>query len=101
MDLIKYSEADIAAMIEGFIRTGGAIPADDLGFHREVNLLDAGYLDSLSLVALLSYLEETFPPSLTEDELFDPRFTTITGMAHLIAARSARMGNASQSNKLG
>jgi acyl carrier protein len=88
MEGTELSEETVAVLIEDFIRVVGTVAADDAGFHRDVDLFDAGYLDSLSLVSLKTYIEETFPLILTEDDLFSPAFTTVAGMARLITARS-------------
>ena len=91
MDGTELSEERVAALIEDLIRIVGNVATDDGGFDRNVDLFDAGYLDSLSLVSLTTYIEETFPLTITEDDLFDPAFTTIAGMAHLIASRLAQV----------
>ncbi|HEX9033459.1 MAG TPA: acyl carrier protein [Streptosporangiaceae bacterium] len=87
MEGTEPAEERITALIEDFIRIAGSVASDDSGFDRHVDLFDAGYLDSLSLVSLTTYIEETFLFTLTEDDLFDPGFTTIAGMAHLIMTR--------------
>ncbi|GLX06605.1 acyl carrier protein [Microbispora sp. NBRC 16548] len=79
----------VAAEIEEFLRQNAAIASDDAGFQRTTDLFDAGYLDSLTLVTLTAFLEKRFTLALTEDDLFDPRFTTIDGIAHLVTARAA------------
>ncbi|HUZ53026.1 MAG TPA: phosphopantetheine-binding protein [Streptosporangiaceae bacterium] len=89
MDSTELTEEAVAVLIEDFIRIAGDVAADDGGFGRQIDLFDAGYLDSLSLVSLTTYIEETFLLPLTEDDLFDPAFTTIAGMARLLATRLA------------
>ncbi|MEU8272456.1 acyl carrier protein [Sphaerisporangium sp. NPDC049002] len=85
------STQEIAATkIEDFVRQIGTIASDDPGFHRQADLFDAGYVDSLALVALTAFIEETFHLSLTEQDLFHPEFTTIDGMARLITTRIHR-----------
>lgn len=88
MEATEPAAESAAALIEDFIRIVGSVTSDDSGFNRHVDLFDAGYLDSLSLVSLTTYIEETFLVTLTEDDLFDPAFTTIAGMAHVITTRS-------------
>ncbi len=73
--------------IERFVRVIGRVADDDMQFGRSVELFDAGYVDSLGIVALTAFLEDTFGVTLTEEDLFDPRFTTIAGMAEIVISR--------------
>ena len=79
----------ITAVIEHHLRTTANIRADDAGFGHHTDLFDSGYVDSLALVALTAFLEDTFAITLTEDDLFAVDFTTIAGIARLIVARQA------------
>jgi len=56
--LMSPSPAETAASIEAFIRRAASVADDDPGFSRKVNLFDAGYLDSLTVVALTVHIEE-------------------------------------------
>ena len=66
------------------------IAKDDPDFSRDIDLFDTGYLDSLGLVALTTFLEDTYAFSLTGEDFFDPAFTTINGMARLLTERVRR-----------
>lgn len=87
---MSFTLADAATRIEEFIRREAAVADDDPGFTRQVNLFDTGYLDSLTLVALTVHVEEVLGVPITDDDLFDPRFATIDGMAELIAQQARR-----------
>jgi acyl carrier protein len=86
----EASTASICAAIEKHVRVIGRVADDDTRFGRSVDLFDAGYLDSLGIVALTGFIEDTFGVDLSEADLFDPRFTTIAGMAEIIASRRSR-----------
>ncbi|MDH6522332.1 acyl carrier protein [Streptomyces sp. SAI-090] len=88
------SPADTAASIEAFIRREAAVADDDPCFGRQVNLFDAGYLDSLTVVALTVHIEEALGTPISDIDLFDPRFATIDGMAELVAERAGRTSDA-------
>ncbi|MFG1928814.1 acyl carrier protein [Cryptosporangium sp. NPDC048952] len=81
----------IALAIENFVRNAGAVAIDDASLTRTTHLFDAGYVDSVTLVALSVFIEETFNVPVDEHDLFDPGFTTIGGMAKLV---SSRLGDA-------
>lgn len=63
------------------------MPEGDPAFGREVDLFDLGYVDSAGIVALVAWIEERYDLELSEDDLFDERFTTVDGIAAIIAAR--------------
>lgn len=81
------SHATIATDIARMVREIGCISADDPSFDDHVQLFDAGYLDSFGFVRLTARIEETFGIALSEPDLFDPRFTTVAGMAELVSAQ--------------
>jgi acyl carrier protein len=82
-----YAQATIRATIERLVRDIGNIAPDDSRFGESTDLFDSGYIDSLGIVSLTARIETEFGVTPTEQDLFDPRFTTIAGMAEIIAAR--------------
>lgn len=86
MNTADTNPADIQSRLEQFIREIGRIPPTEHRFSSQSELFDAGYLDSLGIVALTTYVEQHFGITLTEDQLFDSRFTTIAGIAQIISA---------------
>jgi acyl carrier protein len=78
------TQASIQADLEKVIREIGQIPPTDTAFSRQSELYDSGYLDSLGIVSLTAYIEQQFGVTLTDDQLFDPRFTTIEGITEII-----------------
>lgn len=84
----------IAAAVEQIVREISRVPTADTDFSLHVELLDAGYLDSLGIVALTAQIEQTFGIALAEEDLFDPRFTTISGIATIIHSRQAMRSTA-------
>jgi acyl carrier protein len=83
----SITRQDIANRLEEFIRRTGEVDAGDIGFGRDVHIFEAGYLDSLGVVRLIAHLESTYALEFTDEELFDPRFTTIDGMSEILAGR--------------
>jgi acyl carrier protein len=81
-------QEETESTVEEFIRTRFRVRPDDDFFTRDVNLWDAGYVDSAGAVEMIAYLERTFAVTLPEEVLFDPDFTHIRGIARLIARRA-------------
>ena len=76
----------IAAEVRAFVAADSQVPTDDEEFTCDVHLFDAGYLDSLGVVRLIAFVESDFAVELDETHLFSEAFTTINGIASLIAA---------------
>jgi len=89
MDRAGSTPSSIDDWLERFVRDVSRIADDDPDFNRTVDLFDSGYLDSLGIVALTAFIEQTFGIDLAEEEMFDPRFTTVDGITEIIASRRA------------
>ena len=76
---------DIAAKIRGFVESRQRVAPDDPRFTLDVHLFDAGYVDSIGMVELVAFVEETFAIELDEDQLFSEEFTSIRGIAGIVA----------------
>jgi acyl carrier protein len=74
----------VADVIEAFVRAEGQVADDDPDFDHDVQLFEAGYLDSLGVMRLIEHLEATYGIELSDDALLDPRFTTIGGMSAIL-----------------
>ena len=79
----------IAPELEQFIRTRFEVPEDDAEFGTDVDLWEEGYVDSAGVIEVVSHLEERWRVKIPEQALFDPRFTTIDGMAEVIEGLAA------------
>jgi acyl carrier protein len=84
MNAERSSLDGIAASVERFIRLEGAVAPGDPDFSRSVDLLDAGYLDSLGIVHLIAFIEQEFSLPLSDEVLADQRIATIHGIASIL-----------------
>lgn len=75
---------EIADRIEAFIRTQYSISVDDPGFTRDVDLFDLGYVDSIGLVELLTFINTGFKVEIGDDELLSEEFSNIRGIAKIV-----------------
>lgn len=80
---------DMAARIESFIRQHFRIADDDRGFSRDAHLFESAYVDSAGVVELIMFLESTFRVTLEDEQIFSEQFTSINGIATLLAAAGA------------
>jgi acyl carrier protein len=76
---------EIGSAIETFIRGRFEVPEGDARFTRTVNLWEDGYVDSMGVVEVIEFLEQTFGVRIPETVLFSPDFTHIDGIARIVA----------------
>ena len=62
------------------------------GVTDDSSLIEAGVIDSLQLVRIVSYLEETFGVSVADEEIVPKNFETISGMEKLVMAKRGENG---------
>lgn len=66
-----------------------SVPAN-LSLQRvsyDTHLFEEAVLDSLSTVTMVSEIEKEFKIKLNEDDVFNPSFTTLGGIAGLVGKR--------------
>lgn len=76
--------ASIRADLDTYIRDIARIPDTESGFDHQTELFDSGFLDSLGIVSLTTRIEQRYGVVLADEHLFDPRCTTINGIADII-----------------
>jgi len=80
------SPEDVVTRLESFVRTRFRVAPEDRRFSRHTNLWEDGYLDSIGVVELIAYLEESCRIELPDEVLFDPDFSSLDGIARIVCA---------------
>ncbi len=75
----------IAEKLEQFLCVSFGIAEDDPGFNRSVDLFMAGYVDSVGVIETLAYITEVFGVEVPDEALLSETFSTIDGMAQVVA----------------
>jgi acyl carrier protein len=83
---------NIAARIEEFIKKTFGISETTNGFDRRCDLFEQGFVDSMGLIKLISFLEREFNVHIEEEHLFDERFVSIYGQADIVVWSGGRAG---------
>ena len=76
---------EVEARIESFVREQFNVAGGDQRFGRSAHLFEQGYIDSVGVVELLAYLQSTFGVDVPENDLTSDRFTSIEGIAEVVA----------------
>jgi acyl carrier protein len=82
---MRVNTTYIAEKLEQFLCVSFGISADDLGFSRSIDLFEAGYVDSVGVIETLAYITEVFSVEIPDEALLSEAFSTIDGMAQVVA----------------
>jgi acyl carrier protein len=74
------------ATIKTFIRTE-LIYDDEKDFDENTNLLDRGIIDSMSLVRLISFIEENYEIQVQDEDIVPENFSSLHKIAGFITQR--------------
>jgi acyl carrier protein len=80
-------QIDLAA-IKTFIRTE-LIYDDEKDFDENTNLIERGIVDSMSLVRLISFLEENYNIQVQDEDIVPENFSSLTKIASFLARHKA------------
>ncbi|MFQ5705422.1 MAG: acyl carrier protein [Gemmatimonadales bacterium] len=72
-----------------FIKTT-LVPNSDLAFDAEIDLLESGILDSVAMMELIVWLEDSFGIAIDTDDLVPENFASLGAMARYIEKTSAK-----------
>lgn len=80
-------EHTLAEQISEFLRDQFPVTAGDVDHHTD--LFDAGIVDSVGVTETIAWLEATYQVRIPDEALLSDEFTTIAGIARVIAALQA------------
>ena len=82
---------EIKSQIRKFIVTTW-LNGDDRGLKDDTDLQESGLLDSLSTLALISFLEDTFQIQVNPADIHAETFQTLDAIATLISSKGIKNG---------
>lgn len=85
----QFARETFATALEVFIRENFQVDESDPYFTHGVHLWEEGYVDSTGLVEIIAFLEERFHVTISDEMLFSPDFTSISGISRLVAGLKA------------
>jgi acyl carrier protein len=75
--------------MKSFIRAE-LIYEDDQDFDENTNLIQRGIVDSMSLVRLISFIEEQYDIRVQDEDIVPEHFSSLNTIANFIARRRKR-----------
>lgn len=77
--------AQVGDRVEEFVRTQFRVSPNDSRFSRSQRLFEMGYVDSVGVVELLAFIGQEFQVNLPDEVLMSDEFSTIDGIASIVA----------------
>jgi acyl carrier protein len=74
------------SVVQNFILTE-LVYDDDKDFDENTNLIERGIIDSMSLVRLISFIEEQYSVHVQDEDIVPENFSTLTKIGSFIAAQ--------------
>ncbi len=81
----RIEPSSLEPRIEEYIRSQFSVSPTDPGFDRSADLFEEGYVDSVGVVEVLEFLNEEFNVEIPDDDLLSDDFSTIAGIARIVA----------------
>lgn len=78
---------DVLTSLKSFILTELVDGRDISTLDDADQLLETGIIDSLGIIKLLSFIEETFSITITADELIPENFSTPRSLSLLVSSK--------------
>jgi acyl carrier protein len=75
-----------SASIKAFIRSE-LIYDDEKDFDEDTNLIERGIVDSMSLVRLISFIEENYDIQVQDEDIVPEHFSSLNKISSFIAER--------------
>lgn len=83
------NKSEIENAIIALLERNGEIPGDKLDNKLSYRYLDAGHIDSFSLISFIMEIEETFGITLSPEDTQSDEFRYISGLAALIGQKTS------------
>lgn len=78
----------VAARVTGFFTEVRGLPPEKVP-APDASLMDEGYLDSLTMLEFVAYLEETFGIQLGDEDIMPDNFESIDSVVRLVDGKQA------------
>ena len=89
---MSASEAEVVSKVKAFIQENFLYMRPNFQVGTEDRLLEQGIIDSMGVLDLLNYLEETFGVRVADDELTEDNLGTLSSIARFVNAKRAAVG---------
>lgn len=80
---------DIELSLANFIATSLREGKPELNLSAEDNLLESGVIDSMGVMEIATFIEESYGAHIEDDEITLENFSTLSSIAMLVAGKLA------------
>lgn len=80
---------DVRELVRNFVVDNFVLDTDDESFTDDTDLKEAGFLDSLAVLKLITFLEEQFAVELRPEDIESNGLFSVTNIESLVRSRAS------------
>jgi acyl carrier protein len=88
---MRTSQAEIIARVRHYVQENFLYMHSNFHLADNDRLLDKGVLDSMSIVEMISFVEDEFGVKAIEDEISDANFGSLAGIARFVNEKQSAL----------
>lgn len=87
------SESEIITRVRGFVQDNFLYMHTSFHLGDDDRLLERGVMDSMSIVEMISFIENEFGVQALEDEISEENFGSLSGIARFIGGKKTALAS--------
>jgi len=86
---MQNSQSEIMARVRGFVQENFLYMHSNYQLADSDRLLEKGVIDSMSIVEMISFIENEFGVRATEEEISEANFGSLAGIARYVSEKQS------------
>ena len=88
---MQISQSEIIARVRDFVQDNFLYMHTDFQLNNDDHLLEKGVIDSMSIVEMISFVEQEFGVHATEEEISDANFGSLARIARYVSDKRSAL----------
>jgi acyl carrier protein len=84
---MQTSQSEVIKRVRSFVQENFLYMYSDLQLGDDDRLLEKGVIDSMSIVEMISFIEQEFGVTAMEEDISDANFGSLAGIANFVSER--------------
>jgi acyl carrier protein len=84
---MQTSQSEVIERVRSFVQENFLYMYSDLQLGDDDRLLEKGVIDSMSIVEMISFIEQEFGVTAMEEDISDANFGSLAGIANFVSER--------------
>jgi acyl carrier protein len=88
---MRIPQAEIVVRLRRYVQENFLYMHSDFHLAEDDRLLDRGVIDSMSIVEMISYIEDEFGVNALEEEISDANFGSLAAIARFVSGKQSAL----------